>query len=192
MRNITFLFIEENIGWDSFYWFFIMKITLRNKTFEWRLRLIEWRYAQAALLRTALIYPFMQDNHLKLNLSKIKFIPFFWKNFPSSFAALQLEEIFLYWAFIWSQESRFRCYYEPQIEFPQPCNSIRESYFFPLKRMQYIESRIPKQQVCHPSPMPVSLVAWIFTSQFSALVLLHRSVVFKQFRILALSTHHWC
>ena len=71
-----------------------MKITLRNKTFEWRLRLVEWRYAQAALLGTALIYPFMQDNHLKLNLSKIKFIPFFWKNFPSSFAALQLEEIF--------------------------------------------------------------------------------------------------
>ena len=64
------------------------------KTFEWRLRLIEWRNAQAALLGTALIYPFMQDNHLKLNLSKIKFIPLFWKNFPASFAALQLEEIF--------------------------------------------------------------------------------------------------
>ena len=49
MKDITFLFIEENIGWDSFYWFFIMKITLHNKTFEWRLRLVEWRYAQARL-----------------------------------------------------------------------------------------------------------------------------------------------
>ena len=32
-----------------------MKITSHNKTFEWRLRLVEWRYAQAALLGTALI-----------------------------------------------------------------------------------------------------------------------------------------
>ena len=31
-----------------------MKITSHNKTFEWRLRLVEWRYAQAALLGTAL------------------------------------------------------------------------------------------------------------------------------------------
>ena len=30
-----------------------MKITLHNKTFEWRLRLVEWRYAQIALLGTA-------------------------------------------------------------------------------------------------------------------------------------------
>ena len=30
-----------------------MKITSHNKTFEWRLRLVEWRYAQAALLGTA-------------------------------------------------------------------------------------------------------------------------------------------
>ena len=32
-----------------------MKITSHNETFEWRLRLVEWRYAQAALLGTALI-----------------------------------------------------------------------------------------------------------------------------------------
>ena len=32
-----------------------MKITSHNKTFEWRLRLVEWRYAQAALLGTALL-----------------------------------------------------------------------------------------------------------------------------------------
>ena len=32
-----------------------MKITLHNKTFEWHLRLLEWRYAQAALLGTALV-----------------------------------------------------------------------------------------------------------------------------------------
>ena len=32
-----------------------MKITSHNKTFEWRLRLVEWRYAQAALLGTALV-----------------------------------------------------------------------------------------------------------------------------------------
>ena len=32
-----------------------MKITSHNKTFEWRLRLVEWRYTQAALLGTALV-----------------------------------------------------------------------------------------------------------------------------------------
>ena len=32
MRDINFLFIEKNVGWDSFYWFFIIKITLHNKT----------------------------------------------------------------------------------------------------------------------------------------------------------------
>ena len=54
-EDITFLFIGENIGWDSFYWFFIMKMTSHNITFEWRLRLVERRYAQAALLGTALV-----------------------------------------------------------------------------------------------------------------------------------------
>ena len=51
-----YYFFEENIGSGSFYWFFIMKITSHNKTFEWRLRLVEWHYAQAALLGTALQY----------------------------------------------------------------------------------------------------------------------------------------
>ena len=33
-----------------------MKITSHNKTFEWLLRLVEWRYAQASLLGTALLH----------------------------------------------------------------------------------------------------------------------------------------
>ena len=49
MRDTTFL--KKILDHEAF----IMKITSHNKTFEWRLRLVEWRYAQAALLGTALI-----------------------------------------------------------------------------------------------------------------------------------------
>ena len=48
MRDTTFL--KKILDHEAL----IMKITSHNKTFEWRLRLVEWRYAQAALLGTAL------------------------------------------------------------------------------------------------------------------------------------------
>ena len=46
MRDITFL--KKTLNQAAFIDF------SHNKTFEWRLRLVEWRYAQAALLGTAL------------------------------------------------------------------------------------------------------------------------------------------
>ena len=53
--DITFLFIEENIGSDSFYWIFIIKVTLHNKTFVWWLLLVELCCPYAALLGKALV-----------------------------------------------------------------------------------------------------------------------------------------
>ena len=47
MRDITFL--KKTLNQAAFIDF------SHNKTFEWRLRLVEWRYAQAALLGTALV-----------------------------------------------------------------------------------------------------------------------------------------
>ena len=45
-----------------------MKITSHNKTFEWRLRLVERRYAEAALLGTALLNPLLKSIHLHVKL----------------------------------------------------------------------------------------------------------------------------
>ena len=70
MRDTTFL--KKILDHEAF----IMKITSHNKTFEWRLRLVEWRYAQAALLGTALALTFR---------IKICIVQTFWSCFSGSY-----------------------------------------------------------------------------------------------------------